>query len=222
MLSTCRVVRLPRLLRRSWASWSGRAAPALDAIGGRNGGRVNVAERGYSKFRRAAMTNSTQTQQRPAQPEQPSTQARQPNQFDVQGDGVTISYSTSSIRGVPLFNYQDNERTFNRSGDEIRTEETAIATLVTIDLEQIPRCGRGHRNFVPAEDCLARGEHRNRARDHWHANDFCAPHRGADADLPGPEPFRDGSPGQILIPRTGASELAITRGAADADCVGSG
>jgi len=51
---------------------------------------------------------------------------------------VTISYSTSSIQGVPLFNYQDNERIFNRSGDEIRTEETAIATLVTIDLEQIP------------------------------------------------------------------------------------
>ena len=84
------------------------------------------------------MTNSTQTQQRTAQPEQPSTQLRQPNQFDVQGDGVTISYSTSSFAGDPQFNYQDSERTVNRSGDEIRTEETEIATLVTIDVEQIP------------------------------------------------------------------------------------
>ncbi len=77
------------------------------------------------------MTNSTSTPQ-------PSVEAQQPNQFDVQGDGVTISYSTSSFSGVPLFNYRDNERTISRSGDEIRTEETAIATLVTIDVEQIP------------------------------------------------------------------------------------
>ena len=84
------------------------------------------------------MTDTTQTAQPSAQPEQPSIEARQPNQFDVQGDGVTISFSASSIAAVPLFNYQDAERTINRRGDEIRTEETEFATLVTIDVENIP------------------------------------------------------------------------------------
>ena len=84
------------------------------------------------------MTNATPSPPPPAPVEQPSTPAQQPNLFDVQGDGVTISYSTSSIRGIPLFNYQDEDQTVNRSGDEIRTEETEIAMLVTIDLEQIP------------------------------------------------------------------------------------
>lgn len=84
------------------------------------------------------MTNSTQTSQGFAQPEQPSTEARQPNQFDVQGDGVTISYLNSSPQGVPLFKYRDDERTVSRSGDEIRTEQAEITTLVTIDVEQVP------------------------------------------------------------------------------------
>ena len=84
------------------------------------------------------MTSSTQRPQRTAQPEQPSTEALQPTLFELQGDGVSITYSTSSIAGIPQFSYQDQDRTVSRSGDEIRTEETEIATLVMIDVENVP------------------------------------------------------------------------------------
>jgi hypothetical protein len=84
------------------------------------------------------MTNSTHAQQRTTQPAQPSSQALQPNLFELQGDGVTLSYSTSSIAGVPQFSYQDKGQTVSRSGEEIRTQETELATLVTINVEQIP------------------------------------------------------------------------------------
>ena len=123
---------------------------------------------------------------------------RQPNQFDVQGDGVTISYSTSSLAGEPLFNYQDSERTVNRSGDEIRTEETEIATLVTIDVEQIPEAREVTATLFLPRMVVQQGEYRNRARDHRRADDLRAPHRGPDADLPGAEPFRDGQLGRVL------------------------
>jgi hypothetical protein len=70
--------------------------------------------------------------------EQPATQVQEPNLFELQGDGATITYSTTSIAGVPQFNYQDNEHSVNRSGDEIRVEQTEIARLVTVDIEQVP------------------------------------------------------------------------------------
>jgi hypothetical protein len=39
---------------------------------------------------------------------------------------------------VPLFSYTDQKRSVNRSGDEIRTEKTALGTLVTVQVEQVP------------------------------------------------------------------------------------
>jgi hypothetical protein len=61
-----------------------------------------------------------------------------PNLFDLEGDGVSVTYSTSSIAGVPQFGYRDRQRTVNRSGEEIRTLGTEIGCLVTIDIEQVP------------------------------------------------------------------------------------
>lgn len=67
-----------------------------------------------------------------------STQRYQPNQFNLGSDNVSISYATSSIAGVPQFSYQDDNRTVSRSGDEIRTVDTEIGRLVTVDIEQVP------------------------------------------------------------------------------------
>jgi hypothetical protein len=61
-----------------------------------------------------------------------------PNLFNLEGDGATISFATSSIAGVPQFSYRDSEHNVSRSGEDIRRLETEIGTLVTIDLAQIP------------------------------------------------------------------------------------
>lgn len=66
-----------------------------------------------------------------------AAQAPQPNLYEVRGQGVSISYSTSSVDGTQQFNYRDQDRTVSRSGDEIRTEETEIAKLVTINVEDV-------------------------------------------------------------------------------------
>jgi hypothetical protein len=70
-------------------------------------------------------------------------QYSEPNLFSLQGVGpkykdVQISYSTSSITGQPLFNYKDSRGTHGYKGDEIRTQETEMGTMVTVTLESVP------------------------------------------------------------------------------------
>ncbi len=62
----------------------------------------------------------------------------EPNQFELQGEGVSIVYSSSSIAGVPQFSYHDADWAVSRSGDEIRTEVTEFGTLATIDVANVP------------------------------------------------------------------------------------
>jgi len=61
--------------------------------------------------------------------------AADPNLFELQGHDVTVTYSTSSITGEPLFDYKDRSREISRRGDEIRRVETEIGALVTITLQ---------------------------------------------------------------------------------------
>ena len=84
------------------------------------------------------MATTPRAEQATTQAEPLATPVQEPNQYNLQGDGATITYSTTSFAGVPLFNYQDNDHSVNRSGDEIRVEETEIARLVTVDIEQVP------------------------------------------------------------------------------------
>ena len=67
-------------------------------------------------------------------------QTNEPNKFDLCGVGhrhkdILISYSTTSITGKPIFNYTDSEGTRNFTGDEIRTLNTEIGTMVTVTLK---------------------------------------------------------------------------------------
>jgi hypothetical protein len=63
---------------------------------------------------------------------------QQPNLFNLKSETVVISYSTTSIAGVPQFSYRDATREVSRSGEDIRRVVTEIGTLVTIDVEAIP------------------------------------------------------------------------------------
>ena len=62
------------------------------------------------------------------------------NLFEVEGYGVRITYSKTSITGDRRFSYSDKELSLNFSGDdEIRVEEdTALGDLVTVTIEEIP------------------------------------------------------------------------------------
>jgi hypothetical protein len=71
------------------------------------------------------------------------SKTNEPNQFILNGVGqknkdVHIGYSTDSITGKPIFNYQDSKNTYSFTGDEIRTQKTEIGTLVMVTLKSVP------------------------------------------------------------------------------------
>jgi hypothetical protein len=57
-----------------------------------------------------------------------------PNQFDLQGQGISISYSTSSISGKPLLSFKKGRQTLNFSGDQIGALDTQIGSLITVTI----------------------------------------------------------------------------------------
>lgn len=67
-----------------------------------------------------------------------AAQIREPNLFDLQAYETRITYSTSSITGVPQLSYQDQRLSLTFSGEDLRRLETEIGSLVTVTLEQIP------------------------------------------------------------------------------------
>jgi hypothetical protein len=60
--------------------------------------------------------------------------ANQPTLYELSGNGIHVTYSTSSIAGKPLFNYHDAFQVKNFSGDEIQTVDTIIGKLVSVFL----------------------------------------------------------------------------------------
>lgn len=58
------------------------------------------------------------------------------NQFDIVGP-IHISYSRSSIAGVPLLSYQDAELDLNFQGEEIVCIPTPVGDLVIVTLENL-------------------------------------------------------------------------------------
>lgn len=59
------------------------------------------------------------------------------NLFEVEGYGVQITYSRSSITGDPRFTYVDKDHNLGFSGNEIRVQATEIGELVTVTLEVV-------------------------------------------------------------------------------------
>ena len=57
-----------------------------------------------------------------------------PNLYQLQGHGVSVTYSVTSFGGKPLFHYQDMHQTLNFEGDEIRTIDLEIGMLVSVTL----------------------------------------------------------------------------------------
>ncbi len=57
-----------------------------------------------------------------------------PNQFDLKGSGITISYSASGIAGKPQLSFKKGRQALDFTGDEIGTTDTSIGTLVTVTI----------------------------------------------------------------------------------------
>jgi hypothetical protein len=67
----------------------------------------------------------------------PIIQSHDPTLYELRGENVCITYSTSSINGQPQFSYQgpeieENTRTF--TGEAIRTQSSELGTLVSVTL----------------------------------------------------------------------------------------
>lgn len=67
-----------------------------------------------------------------------------PNHYELSGDELTVSYSTSGIDGRPRMSVSDGKLSFSLVGDEIAVALTALGTEVTVVTEIVP----GERNIT--------------------------------------------------------------------------
>jgi hypothetical protein len=68
------------------------------------------------------------------------------NSYQLSGDGITISYSSTALAGGPLFHYQDRRNKKDFKGKEVRTETSELGTLVSVNLELL--VDRGSTTFT--------------------------------------------------------------------------
>lgn len=67
--------------------------------------------------------------------------ANKPNLFQLHGNHLQVTYSTSGIDGKPHFTYHDPHQTHSFSGAEIRTLASEIGTLVTVTIRKTVDAG---------------------------------------------------------------------------------
>ncbi len=60
--------------------------------------------------------------------------ANKPDRYDLSGGAIHVTYSTTSLQGQPQLSYHDVFQVRNFSGDQIKTLQTDIGTLVTVVL----------------------------------------------------------------------------------------
>lgn len=71
----------------------------------------------------------------------PQTPTVTANLFQLSGHHLHVTYSPSSIDGKPTMTYQDQHQSKSFKGDEIRTVECDLGTLVSVTLRIMPDVG---------------------------------------------------------------------------------
>lgn len=61
-----------------------------------------------------------------------------PNQFDCQGKDISVTYSTSSFVGKPMFGVTSGTRSTNAMAAEIRVQDSEVGRLVTVNTAVVP------------------------------------------------------------------------------------
>jgi len=67
--------------------------------------------------------------------------AASPNLYELSGDRVAVTYSTTSIDGKPRFSYRKGRQTLDFAGSDIKSESTGIGTLVSVVIASVPDKG---------------------------------------------------------------------------------
>ncbi len=62
--------------------------------------------------------------------------ANQPTLYELSGNGIFVTYMTTSLAGQPQFYYQDASQAKHFTGNQIQTVDTIIGKLVTVFLIQ--------------------------------------------------------------------------------------
>ncbi|HET7505819.1 MAG TPA: hypothetical protein VFK02_32595 [Kofleriaceae bacterium] len=64
-----------------------------------------------------------------------------PNLFNLSGPHLHVSYSPTGLDGKPSMTYQDAHQSKSFKGDEIRTLECDLGTLVSVTIRAMPDVG---------------------------------------------------------------------------------
>jgi hypothetical protein len=67
--------------------------------------------------------------------------AKQANLFELSGDGIQVTYSSSSFQGKPQFNYHDATQAKTFTADQIHSVDTDLGSLVTVVLQNLVDAG---------------------------------------------------------------------------------
>src|ERR1044071_8522223 len=98
---------------------------------------------------------------------------KQANFYQVSGDGITVTYSTTSFFGGPHFHYQDAKINKTFSGKEIQVTDdpllgTVVSVLINLTIDQgstafsllVPRTNLGSGNSVKISTVGITAEHK--------------------------------------------------------------
>jgi hypothetical protein len=61
-----------------------------------------------------------------------------PNNFVLNGESFSVTYSTTSITGEPMLTYKDAQKRLNFSGTDIRVLSSEIGDQITVTIDTIP------------------------------------------------------------------------------------
>jgi hypothetical protein len=61
-------------------------------------------------------------------------QSVDPNRYELSGKLINIDYVTSGVDAKPHFAYQDQQQTLEFSGEQIRSIETEVGTLISVTI----------------------------------------------------------------------------------------
>ena len=61
-----------------------------------------------------------------------------PNQYELEGQGVHVGYSNSSLTGRPQLSFRKGRNTLNFTGEEIVALDTTIGALITVTIASTP------------------------------------------------------------------------------------
>jgi hypothetical protein len=69
---------------------------------------------------------------------QAPSSSKQPNFYDLSGDGIHITYATTTFEGPPVFIYHDASQTKKLTDKQIQSVDTEAGTLVSVTINVIP------------------------------------------------------------------------------------